>query len=72
MSSSDVVEIFSENPRDVRLTLYDDLGRTVMAVDQYHLMSGVHDYSLEVPHHSHRMIILDLTSDQGRKTFKLF
>ena len=72
MSDNLVVEIFSEKPHDVELTLYDDLGRAIIAIDHFRIMSGVHQYNLEVSHHSHRMIILDLTSDQGRKTFKLF
>jgi sugar lactone lactonase YvrE len=72
LSTGLVVEIFSEKPQVVELRLYDDLGRTIMAVDQYHILSGVHDYQLDVTHHSHRMIILELSSENARKTVKLF
>ena len=72
MSDRLIVEIFSDKPQQVQLNIHDDLGRTLLAVDRFQIMSGSHEYNMEVVDHSHRMIILDVTSDQGRKTFKLF
>ncbi len=67
-----VIEVASKKAQEVKLGLFDDMGRVILVIDRFNILSGIHEYELDVPNHSHRMIILDLTSEKGRKTFKLF